>query len=78
MAVRQGHGVQSGTEPEAAVNLVEAFVVSAVAIVSFLVIRAVVVRYVGRSPADRKYRRTLGRDGRRAIRRAAREDRRSR
>jgi hypothetical protein len=54
------------TEPEAAVNLVEAFTVSAVAIVSFLVIRAAVVRYAGRGPADR------------ARRRAAREDRKRR
>jgi hypothetical protein len=48
------------------VNLVEVFAVSAVAIVSFLVIRAVVVRYVGRGPADW------------ARRRAAREDRKRR
>ena len=59
-------------------NLIETLVVSAAAIVSYVVIRAVAVRYVGRSPADRAHRRALGRDGRRAIRRAAREDRRSR
>jgi len=44
-------------------SLLEALAVSAVAIVSFLAIRAVVVHYVGRGPADR------------ARRRAAREDR---
>ena len=44
-------------------NLIEVFTVSALAIISFLVIRAVVVRFIGRGPADR------------ARRRAAREDR---
>jgi hypothetical protein len=42
---------------------------------------AIAILYFGfgrRSAADRAHRRTLGRDGRRAIRRAAREDRRYR
>jgi hypothetical protein len=45
------------------VSLVEVLAVSAAAIISYAVIRAAVVRYVGRNPADR------------ARRRAAREDR---
>jgi hypothetical protein len=56
-------------------SALDIIVISAAVIVSCVAIRAVVVRYVGRSPADRAHRRALGRDGRRAIRRAAREDR---
>lgn len=50
-------------------GVLEALAVSAVAIVSYVAIRAVVVRYWGRNRADRERRRTPGRDGRRAIRR---------
>ena len=51
-----------------------AFPYIVVIILLALALGAAVIRR-RRSPADRQWRRTLGRDGRRAIRRAAREDR---
>jgi hypothetical protein len=45
-----------------------------IVVIILLALGAAVIRR-RRSPADRQWRRTLGRDGRRAIRRAAREDR---